>query len=365
MTITGPKVRDFTGPSSRFPVEVVANPTFELLNSLFVWTTHQNPENDAEYAVGDTWFEGVRSTASPRLRGLLDEFVGVEDVWIALIGYALATPSELSPHSLVERLRSADPVEVRREVLVIGCAYCKTDAPDDLAGRAARGETDALDEIAAMEDCKISAGVRRLLEMTPAETVGLIADTLERFDREVFHGGGEIADVLDRDAAHKRQMARNMEPAQLVELATNGITFTMLPEVDGIVLIPSIVTRPWVTITESERRRVFCYPVAEEYLVADPDAPPSYLVGVYRALGDERRLRLLRILSEGPMGLAEITARVDQAKSTVHHHLSILRQAGLVRITMGEDREYSLRRDAVPEVGRMLAGFLEEKDERT
>ena len=53
---------------------------------------------------------------------------------------------------------------------------------------------------------------------------------------------------------------------------------------------------------------------------------------------------------------------VRLAKSTVHHHLSILRQAGLVRVAVSEDdKEYSLRRDALPEVGRMLAGFLEEK----
>src|SRR5262245_30354282 len=133
-------------------------------------------------------------------------------------------------------------------------------------------------------------------------------------------------------------MARTMEPSLLVENATNGVTFTMLPEVAGIILVPSIVTRPWVTITETaSRHRVFCYPVAEEHLMADPDAPPSYLVGVYRALGDERRLRLMRILGEGPISLADVTARMGLAKSTVHHHLSILRQAGLVRVAVSED----------------------------
>ena len=361
MTVTGPKVRDFTGPTGRIPVEVVANPTFELLNSLFVWTSQANPDNDSEYAVGETWFEGIRSAASPQLRDQLNEFADIGDVWVGMIGYALGVPGKLSPAVLVEHLRTVDPVELRRELLVRGCCHLGPDAPEELALRAARGEAAAIDEVTQQDDAKVSAGIRRLLEMEPATTAALIADVIERFDQEIFHGGGEISEVLERDAAHKRQMAKTMDASLVVETATNGVTFTMLPEVTGIVLIPSIVTRPWVTITEAGTRRVFCYPVAEEHLIADPDAPPSHLVAMYRALGDERRLRLLRILAEGPITLADITARVDLAKSTVHHHLSILRQAGLVRVAIGADKEYSLRRDSVPEVARMLAGFLEQK----
>lgn len=361
MTVTGPKVRDFTAPSGRMKVEINANPTFELLNSIFVYNTHLNPEIEAEYAVGEEWFDGVRTAMSPRLLGMLEQSVGIEDVWIGLIGIGLGLPGELNPQALVEHLRTADPIELRRDLLVVGIAHCKMDAPADLAMRAARGEPAALDEIDQLDECKMMPGLRRFLEMAPADTTALLADAVEAFDREVFHGGGGVVEVLDRDAAHKRQMARTMDPAQLVEVATNGVTFTMLPDVDGIVLIPAVVTRPWVTITESRRRRVFCYPVAEEHLIADPDAPPSYLVAAYRALGDERRLRMLRILSEGPISLADITERVGIAKSTVHHHLSILRQAGLVRITLDADKEYSLRRDVVSEVGQMLAGFLTEK----
>lgn len=362
MTVTGPKVKDFTGASGRIPVEVISDPTFELLLSIFVWLTNQDPESDAEYAVGVTWFEGVRKAASLKTLSLLERFQGIDDLWIAMVGYTLGLPAPRSTAGLVQHLRTTDPIALRRQLVVMGCAHCRAGGDnDDLIDRAAAGEPAAIDEVVALEDCKMTEGVRRLLSMKPAETAALIADTIEAFERDVFRGGAEIAEILDRDANHKRQMARSMAPNQLVEVATNGVTFTMLAEVDGIVLIPSIVLRPWVTVTESERRRVFCYPVAEEHMIADPDAPPSYLVAVYRALGDERRLRLLRILSEGPAGLAEITERMDQAKSTVHHHLSILRQAGLVRITVGEDKEYSLRRDAVPEVGRMLAGFLNEK----
>ena len=362
MTVSGPKVRDFTGTAARLPVEVVSDPFVELLLSIFVWVTKQGPEGDAEYAVGEAWYEGVRQAASPELLGRLEQFIGVDDVWVGMVGYSLGLPAPRTAASVAKHLRTIDPIALRRDLILMASAHCRPGTGnDELLERAAAGDPEAIDKVLQIEDSKMTEGIRRLLLMAPAETAELFAATIEGFERDVFHGGDEIAEILERDASHKRQMARAMDPTQLVEVATNGVTFTPLPDVDGVVLIPSIVIRPWVMITEDGRRRVFCYPVAEEHLIADPDAPPSYLVAVYRALGDERRLRLLRILSEGPAGLAEITARMDQGKSTVHHHLSILRQAGLVRITVGEDKEYSLRRDAVPEVGRMLAGFLNEK----
>jgi len=58
--------------------------------------------------------------------------------------------------------------------------------------------------------------------------------------------------------------------------------------------------------------------------------------------------------------LKELAKRVDLAKSTAHHHLRMLRSAGLVRVIVGQDdRRYSLRRDSVPETGRLLEAFLE------
>ncbi len=82
------------------------------------------------------------------------------------------------------------------------------------------------------------------------------------------------------------------------------------------------------------------------------------VAALYKALGDERRLRMLSILNEGDAGLMEIAERVDLAKSTTHHHLRILRSAGLVRVTVGENKSYSLRREGVPEAARLLDAYL-------
>jgi DNA-binding transcriptional ArsR family regulator len=359
MTVTGPKVKDFTGDPSGFPVEIVSAPVFELLMSLFTFSSIQNGSL-SEFAVGQEWYDGIRSQASPELLDGLDRLEGTSEIWIELAATTLGL-DEPTIEGLFSHLDAMDPVQLRLRLIVKGCMHCKGHTDRGLQERAAAGDESAIDELNTMSECRLSDEMRGLLTMDPVESKTLVTDSLRRFDAELFDADA-IAPILDRDANHKRAMARTMPAPQLVETATNGITFQPQPEVDTIVLIPSIVIRPWVAIGGAQRARFFCYPVAEQHLTADPDSPPAHLVDVYKALGDEKRLRLMRILSEGPAALADITERVGLAKSTVHHHLSILRQAGLVLITLGTEKEYSLRTDAVPEAADLLAGFLITKE---
>lgn len=50
----------------------------------------------------------------------------------------------------------------------------------------------------------------------------------------------------------------------------------------------------------------------------------------FKALADPSRRRILELLSEGDLSAGEIAAHFDMAKPSVSHHLSILRDAGLV-----------------------------------
>ena len=52
----------------------------------------------------------------------------------------------------------------------------------------------------------------------------------------------------------------------------------------------------------------------------------------HKALGDEARLRIVKMLFEKERTLQEITERLQLGKSTVHHHLKLLRAAKLVDI---------------------------------
>ena len=53
--------------------------------------------------------------------------------------------------------------------------------------------------------------------------------------------------------------------------------------------------------------------------------------GLYRLLGDEARLRMLRVLSQERLNVTELTAVLGLAQSGVSRHLGLLRKAGLVQ----------------------------------
>jgi DNA-binding transcriptional ArsR family regulator len=54
-------------------------------------------------------------------------------------------------------------------------------------------------------------------------------------------------------------------------------------------------------------------------------------VEVFKAAADPCRLRILKLLKEGELCVCEIMAALKKPQSSTSHHLSILREAGLVK----------------------------------
>ncbi len=55
------------------------------------------------------------------------------------------------------------------------------------------------------------------------------------------------------------------------------------------------------------------------------------LTRLFKALGDEQRLRILSLLIEkGELNVSQIGGDLDQSQPAVSHHLAQLRQAGLI-----------------------------------
>jgi len=83
--------------------------------------------------------------------------------------------------------------------------------------------------------------------------------------------------------------------------------------------------------------------------------------GLYRILGDEARLRLLRVLSRERLNVSELTAVLGLAQSGVSRHLGLLKDAGLV----SEEKDggfsyYRVAPSADPDdAGRWLWSLLE------
>ena len=63
----------------------------------------------------------------------------------------------------------------------------------------------------------------------------------------------------------------------------------------------------------------------------------------FRALADETRRMILRLLRDGPLTSGEIADRFDSSWPTISRHLAVLREAGLVMAERhGQEIRYEL-----------------------
>ncbi len=54
-------------------------------------------------------------------------------------------------------------------------------------------------------------------------------------------------------------------------------------------------------------------------------------VRIFKALADTNRLKIIKLLKEGELCVCELTAVLNTSQSTVSHHLSVLKNAGLIK----------------------------------
>ena len=78
----------------------------------------------------------------------------------------------------------------------------------------------------------------------------------------------------------------------------------------------------------------------------------------FKALSDPTRREILRLLRDGAKTAGEIGSHFDMTGATVSHHLSVLRQAGLI----SDDRRgkyiyYELNLSVLDEITGWIAGL--------
>ena len=171
-----------------------------------------------------------------------------------------------------------------------------------------------------------------------------------------------IEAILQRDYEDRAGDRERLAPAELIETTTGGVRYLPEAGISRVILGPSYFSRPYNFLMAAHDWRFFGYPVADEALgPSDGLTPPLALVRLHRALGDETRLRILKLLASRDLYLTEIAQLLDLSKPTIKHHMILLRSAGLVTITdAGAVMYYSLRPsrldDASAEIKRFLLG---------
>jgi len=77
-----------------------------------------------------------------------------------------------------------------------------------------------------------------------------------------------------------------------------------------------------------------------------------------KALGEPRRVEILRVLRGGPRAVGEIAAEVDVSQQAASQHLAILGDAGLVEARkVGTRNLYAIRPDGFAPVEEFMRSF--------
>jgi DNA-binding transcriptional ArsR family regulator len=227
-----------------------------------------------------------------------------------------------------------------------------------LAERATQGDDEA---VAALRDAlpEHKTAFQQLLA-DPAAAHRRIAKVLQAWAVAFRPIEPRITAMLERDHALRAADRGAYHGSDLIERTTGGIRW--LPEVGirRVILAPSYFVRPYNFLLAGDDWRFFGYPVADDALDADDRlAPPPAVVRLHRALGDETRLRILKLLAGRDLYLTEIAQHLELSKPTIKHHLALLRAAGLVTVVEGGTiMYYTLRRDRIEEASAELGRFL-------
>jgi biotin operon repressor len=354
-------VRDFTATPSNEPVvDLALHSAADLLVVLWLLDgCDENLQDFEEYGLGPDWFTAFSTELSDEATGAV-EHVGAGDVWVSIMSVLADLPDGSTVDEFIDHVQAMDPVDLRTRLVEL---KKPGRADTDLLNAAAAGDEGALDELLALpmfkEHQRWRNTIEGLLGIPPQETADRLVAAMRAVQKDAFaEYEAEFRAILERDIKAHRSMAERMSAERLVELTTNGISIEQAGYTRPILLVPTVAGRPWVIFTDTPDQLIMAYPVADEYMDADPDAPPSWLIKTYKALGDERRLRVLRRLSSGPASLHDLAEELDISKSTLHHHMMLLRAAGLVKVIIGNEKEYALRADVVPETAAVLQSYI-------
>lgn len=354
------RVKDLrpTGSSGTPTLSIRTSPASELLNLMGVLSDRQD-----EYDLGPARLAELRAQLPQHLLQELrdlDGATGVSFHVLSLLAADLPDPADVD-----ELLAAFEADRDKPWRLLLTHHVVGADGTPDL------GELDAViqgDEAALaslLEQVRVDPArpedVESLLAIAPEDLGARLIAAIHAIRPLWEELANEAMNPVLRDAEYRQQLLDDgVDVARVVLDATNGYELTNDPAVHRIILQPSYWIRPWLIVGRSGDAEVLTTAVAEQFLVLPPEAPPPALLKLCKALGDESRLKLVRRLSSGPITLAEATAELDVAKATTHHHLSILRQAGLVSVG-GEGRtsRYSLRGDPAEIAGDLLGTYLQ------
>jgi len=202
----------------------------------------------------------------------------------------------------------------------------------------------------------IHLNLRYLFSVDPRTFLQHLKNLLLYWHQELLSDMPHTMLALQQDKQHYEQIADGLQSSELIRLVTKGSELQPHAGVDTLWLIPQSAYRPFTIINYLPHCVVYYYPISDKFLPGGiAQAQILQISALHKALGDVQRIRLLTLIRHSPKSLSELTNTLKATKSNVHHHLTLLRTAGLVQV---EDGVYSINHEAISQVGTELHALL-------
>jgi DNA-binding transcriptional ArsR family regulator len=345
-----PSVRDYTGAGGQ-ALEFDVRTAYDFIFSL----SHEAGMTDDLPAEDRAWLTEARAGLPDEVRASVVRLFQTE--WCIHVGELVVEhPEARTSQQLLDVIRVAEPAAVLR------FAFGELAREQDQAGvldKALAGDPQAM---AAFEALLPNEHIEDWMAMLrdPAEAHRQVVAVLEAWAGPFGRIEDRVRGILERDVALRAADRATLSGADLVEETTGGIRWLPEARIRRVILAPSYFSRPYNYLLAGPDWRFFGYPVADEALESgDRFSPPAGVLRLHRALGDETRLRILKLLSKQDYYLTELAGLLGLSKPTIKHHLAQLRQAGLVTaVESGSVIYYTLRRARLDDASADLKRFL-------
>lgn len=346
-------VRDLTGGGASYRIVWDVRPAYDFVFSLSgdAGSTDDLPAADRAWLTAS--LAALPADARDGIRDLFASELAIH-LGVLLVG----EPSARTSADVVRLVEATSPEAL---LSALFAADSHDDALVGLIERAVTGDAAVLPEIEArLPDWHRKGRVEMLRD--PAATKDQILNVLSAWQAPFGAIEGRVAAILERDYEERAGDRERLASGDLIETTTGGVRYLPEPGVNRVILSPSYFSRPYNFLMSAQDWRFFGYPVADSALgPSDALRPPQAVVRLHRALGDETRLRILKLLASRDLYLTEIAQALELSKPTIKHHLALLRSAGLVTVTeSGTVINYTLRRNRLDDAASEVKQFLVE-----
>ncbi len=281
--------------------------------------------------------------------------------WINLVGLLTRVPRPWNLGRLITAVRETSPGDLhyltvggdRRQLVQ---AIDETRIREALAGPAIARRK--LATVLAADD-HVLDGTPWLLDASSSDVHRRMVDLLERWQRLLLSDADEVtlSGRLHQHAATARSRLAETTGRGYLDDTVGGLHYAPAG-LDHVLVIASPSVSPVVVVVDGRSETVILHPPnAHGSPVADG---PDRLLELSRAIGDRTRMRLLARLRTGETTAVDLALALGAPRTTLLHHLAILRAAGVIHVTVtpGNATVYRLRPEGFGELAAAAAAFI-------